>query len=186
VVYVGAWTLAVLVGDRITQEAHDIASILFGTAVLVDDSDLVWVVAVAAVVALAHVFFHRGFVFAAFDPEGARVQGLPVATLDLMSWALVALAVAVTTRALGVLPVFACAGLPALAALAWVPRLRFVLPIAMAIGAASGGLGYLAAFFGELPVGASQAAVALGFFLAAWSSRAGVATLTRSWRLGSG
>lgn len=169
--YLAAWSLAVLVGDRITQEAHDIASILFGTAVLVRGEDLVLVGALGAFVLLMHVWWHRGLTFAAFDPDGARVQGLPVRLLDVAQWVLVALAVSVTTRALGVLPVFALAVLPPMAALMLFDRLRWALPVAALLGALSGGLGYLAAFFFEFPVGASQATVAALAFLACLPAR---------------
>jgi zinc transport system permease protein len=178
-VYAGAWALAVLAGDRISQEAHDIASILFGTAVLVDDADLVLVCAAAAATALVHVLAYRGFVLAAFDPDGARVQGLPVRALDFVSWVLVAMMVALATRALGVLPVFAFSVLPGLAALCLFQRLRYVLAFAIAIGASSGAAGYLAAFFFELPVGASQAAVALAFFLFALVTKLAATSVRR-------
>jgi zinc transport system permease protein len=163
--YLACWALAVLVGDRIVQEAHDIASILFGSAVLVRDVDVYLVGGVAALVFIVQIFAHRGFVFAAFDPTSARVQGIPVRSLDLVSWVLVAITVSVSTRALGVLPVFAFAVLPAMAALALVNRLRWALPVAALLGAVSGGAGYLFAFFYEFPVGASQAAVALALFV---------------------
>jgi zinc transport system permease protein len=163
--YLACWAFAVLVGDRIVQEAHDIASILFGSAVLVRDIDVYLVGGAAALVFAVQLLAHRGFVFAAFDPTSARVQGIPVRTLDLVSLILVAITVSVATRALGVLPVFAFAVLPAMAALALVSRLRWVLPLAALLGAVSGGAGYLFAFFYEFPVGASQAAVALILFV---------------------
>lgn len=165
--YLACWAGAVLVGDRIVQESHDIASILFGTAVLVRDLDLHLVTGAAALVLAVMLVAHRGFTFAAFDPESARVQGLPVRALDFVSWVLVAITVSVATRALGVLPVFAFAVLPAMAALTMVDRLRWVLALAASFGALSGGAGYLFAFFMELPVGASQAFVALLVFLLA-------------------
>lgn len=163
--YITCWAAAVLVGDRIAQEAHEISAILFGSAVLVSESDLYLVAGVGAFVLLIYVVGHRGFVFAAFDRESARVQGMPVRALDLASWVLVALAVSVSTRALGVLPVFAFAVLPAMGALMLSNRLRWVLPMAAIMGAFSGGLGYLFAFFLEFPVGASQTAVAFLLFL---------------------
>ncbi len=164
--YITSWAGAILIGDRIAQEAHEISAILFGTAVLVSTRDLVLVAAVGGGVLLLFLLGHRGFVFAAFDRESARVQGLPVRALDLASWVLIALAVSVTTRALGVLPVFAFAVLPAMSALMLANRLRWVLPLAAAAGAVSGGAGYIVAFFLELPVGASQAIVAFALWLA--------------------
>ncbi|MEZ4227107.1 MAG: metal ABC transporter permease [Polyangiaceae bacterium] len=169
--YLAASAAAVLVGDRITQDAHDITAILFGTAVLVRSEDLRLVLGVGSVVLGLTFFFHRAFLFAGFDPEGARVHRLPVRLLELLLWVLVALTASVTTRAIGALPVFAFAVLPAMAALALVERVRVALVVAAVVGAASGGLGYLFAFFFEFPVGASQALTAtvilLGCLLAA-------------------
>jgi zinc transport system permease protein len=169
--YIGASAAAILIGDRIAQEAHDVAAILFGTAVLVRPADLllVAIVAVAAVVVVAASY--RGLVFVGFDPEGARVNGLPVRAIELTLWLLVAVAVSVTTRAIGALPVFAFAVLPALAALALVQRLGSALLVAALLGAGAGGLGYLSAFFLEFPVGAAQAALAVVWFVLALAAR---------------
>ena len=174
VVYLATWAGAVMVGDRIAQEAHDIASILFGTAVLVQPADLWALIAIAAATLALHLWWQRAIVFAIFDGEGARVQGLPVRLLDLSSWLFTSLAVSIATRALGVLPVFAFAVLPAATGLMLARRLRWVLIIAAVAGALAGGGGYLVAFFHEFPVGASQAASAAGLFLAAllvWAVR---------------
>ena len=165
--YVAASAAALLAGDRITQEAHDISAILFGTAVLVRPLDLGLVAAIGIAVVLALFLSYRGLVFAGFDAEGARVHGLPVQGLELLLWVLVALEVAVTTRALGALPVFALAVLPAMAALGLVERLKSAFFVAAVCGGAAGALGYLFAFFFEFPVGASQAAVATLLFLGA-------------------
>jgi zinc transport system permease protein len=105
--------------------------------------------------------------FALFDPEGARVQGLPVRKLELISWVLLALVVSVATRALGVLPVFAFAVVPAVTGLLSFDRLRWVLFTATTAGALAGAGGYLVAFFLEFPVGACQSAVACTFLATA-------------------
>jgi zinc transport system permease protein len=164
-VFVGASALAVLLGDRIAQEAHDIASILFGTAVLVRPLDLAFVSAGTALSLLAVFFMGRGLTFAGFDPEGARVQGLPVRAIEITFWVLFAFQVSVTTRALGALPVFGFSVLPAAAGLMLASRLRTALGIAIVMGGVSAGLGYLFAFLLELPVGASQTATAALFLL---------------------
>jgi zinc transport system permease protein len=169
--YVAASALAVLAGDRIAQEAHDVAAILFGTAVVVRPLDLRLVAGTGALVVLAVVASYRGLVFAGFDPEGARVQRVPVRRLDWLLWVLVALEVSVATRAIGALPVFAFAVLPAMAALALVERLSRALLVAALLGALAGAAGYLGAFFLELPVGATQAALAALPFLAALAAR---------------
>jgi zinc transport system permease protein len=75
-------------------------------------------------------------------------------------WLCVAAVVAVATRALGALPVFAFAVLPALGSLRLARRLPQALALSALLAAVSGAAGYVAAFLLELPVGASQASVA--------------------------
>ena len=165
--YITAGALVVLVGDRISQEAHEISAIVFGTAVLVRFSDLVLVLVVGGAVTLLHLVAHRGFVFASFDPEGARVQGVPVRALDLALWGSLALMVAVATRALGVLPVFAFAVIPAMTALLLGGAMRVTLVVAAVLGASSALVGYVVAFLWSFPVGATQAGVAAALFVVA-------------------
>lgn len=165
--YITAGALVVLVGDRISQEAHEISAIVFGTAVLVRFSDLVLVLVVGGAITLLHLVAHRGFVFASFDPEGARVQGVPVRALDLALWGSLALMVAVATRALGVLPVFAFAVIPAMTALLLGGAMRVTLVVAAVLGASSALVGYVVAFLWSFPVGATQAGVAAALFVVA-------------------
>jgi zinc transport system permease protein len=171
VAYIAAWSLSVMLGDRISQEAHDIASILFGTAVLVRSADLYALIAVSAAAMVYHLVAHRGIAFALFDPEGARVQQLPVRLLEFSSWLWIATVISVATRALGVLPVFAFAILPATAGLLVFNRLRWVLVTAALLGGLAGAGGYVAAFFLDLPVGACQAALASATLAAIWVAR---------------
>jgi zinc transport system permease protein len=164
-VFLSSGAGAVIVGDRIHQETHDLAAILFGSAVVVQPADLMLVAAAALVLLGVHLLLWRSLVFVAFDPVGASVQGLPVRRLNAFVFLAVGLAVALCTRALGALPVFAFSVLPAMAALALTRDLRAVFAVATVVGAFSGSAGYALSFRAELPVGATQsatAAVALG------------------------
>ena len=146
----------VVLGSRITQEAHDIEAILFGTAVLVRPVDLALVVGVGAVVSLLHAVLHRGLRFASFDAVAARVQGLPVSALQAVVLLSVGAMVGVSARALGALPVFALSTMPALTALLLGARVRSAFLVAAVVGGISGFGGYAAAFFWDLPVGGAQ------------------------------
>ena len=154
---------ALLVGDRISQESHDIHAIIFGTAVLVSKVDLYTVLGVGALVLGLHLWLRRGLVFASFDPDGARVQGLPVGALDFVLLLTIGLMVSVTTRALGAMPVFAFSVLPAMAALSLTRRLGVALLVAAVLGLTAAVGGYLLSFFMSFPVGASQTVVAALF-----------------------
>ncbi len=171
-VFLASGAGAVIVGDKITQEAHDLSAILFGSAVVVQRSDLV-LVSVATIVLLGgHLLAWRALVFSGYDPLGARVQGLPTRTLDGFLYISVGLSVALCTRALGALPVFAFSVLPAMAALVLTSRIGLVFGLAGLFGALAGVGGYAVSFRAELPVGATQTALAALFVGAALVGRA--------------
>jgi zinc transport system permease protein len=174
----------VIVSARIPQEAHDVQSILFGTAVAVSEHDMLELAGTGAFILILQLWWFRGFTFASFDPLAARVQGLPVRLLDVLLLVCIGVMVGESARALGALPAFALSVLPGVAAVQ-LARGPFVVTyvIGALIGAACGVLGYIAAFFLELPVGATQTAlvclVALSATLLAVAVRIGSALLRR-------
>lgn len=160
----------ILVGSRITQEAHDIQAILFGTAVLVTPDDLRIIELTSAALMILQLWWFRGITFASFDPTAARVQGLPVRLLDGALLLSIGVMVGVSARALGSLPVFAMSTLPAIAAVLFTRgRLGVTFAVAAVLGTIAGVGGYLLAFFEDLPVGSAQtitaAAVVAGALL---------------------
>ena len=161
----------ILIEDRIVQEAHDIHSILFGSAVLVRHADLVAVGVTAALVLLLHLWWYRGLVFASFDADAARVQGLPVRFLSAFLLASVGAMAGVSARALGALPVFALATLPATTVLVLGLPLGWAFAVAALLGAVAGASGYLFAYFYEFPVGGSQTLAASAILTAAYLAR---------------
>ncbi len=162
---------AVLVGDRIAQEAHDIQGILFGTAVLVEPLHLYMVAGVGSAILLIHLWWFRGLTFASFDRTGAMVQGLPVRMLDAVLMVSIGLMVGVSARALGALPVFAFSTLSAIAALMLDLRLPWTFLLATLVGGLSGVGGYFFAYFYEFPVGGSQTVLASAMVVLAFLAR---------------
>lgn len=163
---------ALLLGTRITQEAHDVEAILFGSAVVVSALDVWLVLGVGGSILGLLLAWHRGFWFASLDPDAARVRGLPVALLDFVFLLMLAVFVSVTTRALGVLPVFAFSVLPAVAAIAVCRTPLTTGLLALVLGTLAGGGGYLLAFVAAFPVGASQTLLAGLFVVLAFGVRA--------------
>lgn len=161
-VYAFTGGAAVLVGSRITQEAHDIQSILFGIGVLVSPEDLRHIVLASVAVMGLHLWWFRGLSFASFDPVAARAQGLPVRVLDAVMLASLGVMIGVSARALGALPVFALSTMPGAAAvLLGRGRLGLTFGLAAVLGSVAGAGGYLAAFFYALPVGGAQTVTAV-------------------------
>ncbi len=154
-----AGTLAL--ATRIGSGNQEIQAILFGSAVAVLPNDLLTVAIGSIGILGLHVWWRRGFLQVSVDPEAAFVRGLPVRLLEVMLLLSIALAISLFTQILGALPVFAFSVLPAMAALRVSIHVPMALAVAAALGAASGSIGYAFAFVYGLPVGASQALVAL-------------------------
>ena len=155
----------IILGDRITKGAHDIADILFGSAVVVDPRDVYIIPAVALAALIIHIIFFKDFVFVSFDEETARLFKYPVRILNTVILITIAVVVAVATRALGALSVFAFLALPPLTSLFLTERLRLVFVISVIIGTLSATLGYFFSFVLSIPTGASMTVCASVFFI---------------------
>ncbi len=157
----------VILGDRITKGSHDIASILFGSAVVVDPADVYIIPGIALAAAVIQFIYMKDFIFVSFDEESARLFKYPVRALNAGLLIMIAVVAAAATRALGALPVFAFLALPPLAALYITERLRLVFILSAVIGVLSAVLGYFFSFVLSIPTGASMTICACAFFIAA-------------------
>ncbi len=163
--YLLASGIVVIIGNQITRESHDIADILFGSAVVVDPKEVYIVPAVAIGSILIHWRLFKDFIFVSFDPETARLFNYPLRILNTVLLLTVGVVISITTRALGALPVFALAVLPPLTALFLTERLSWVFAFSVLIGILSAAFGYYFSFVLSLPTGASITTCASLFFI---------------------
>lgn len=169
-----ASVVLVLASPRIVQEAHEVGELLFGSAVAVRSQNLQALAAAAVVVAVVHGALFKDFVFVSFDAESARSVGYPVARLHGALNLTIAVAVAMATRALGTLPVFAFLVLPAGAVLLFARRLWQAACLSVLVAVVSAALGYYLSFAYQLPTGPTMAALcALAWLPAALLRRRG-------------
>ncbi len=155
----------IVLGDRIARGAHEVASILFGSAVVVAPMDIYIVPGVAAIAFIIHLVCFKDFIFVSFDVESARLFRYPIRLLNALLLSSIAVVVAVATRALGALPVFALLTLPALTSLYLSERLKLVFLLSVIIGVLSAILGYFFSFILSIPTGASITLCASLFFV---------------------
>ena len=165
IAYLLASALVVVIADGLAAEGHSISDILFGNAVVVGTGQMFVAVIVAAVVLAMHAVFMRPFLFVSFAPQTATAHGVPVRLLDTLLFVTVGVTIAVATKTIGAMPVFAFAVIPAAAALQAFSDMRWVLMCAAAIGAASAFLGYWLSFVAAVPTGPSMALVTVLFFV---------------------
>jgi zinc transport system permease protein len=133
---------------------------VFGNAVAVPLADLVVIAVVALLCAAVHTLFAKELAFASFDAETAQALGMNVPLWDAILFLTIGLAIPVTARALGALPVFAFLTLPAAAALLARARFKAAFLVAGIIGVVAAGGGYVLSWLWELPTGATMVALA--------------------------
>jgi zinc transport system permease protein len=179
VAYLVASALVLVLGSFIRQDLHDLESVLFGSAVLVEPVQVLYVSAAAAVTLAVHAVLYRRFLFASFDPEAAGAAGIPLVRTNLWLYGSIALMVSIATRAIGALPAFGLMILPALAGLAVSRSMRTAFALAIAVGAVSASGGYYLSYVGELPTGAMMVALAGALYAAALVWRRAAALVGR-------
>jgi zinc transport system permease protein len=162
--YLIAGATVLVLGGYVTQELHDVQSVLFGNAVLVDTVQILYVGGAALLVAVVHLLWHRRFLFVSFDPDAAGAAGLRPFRVEVLLYASFALMISIATRAIGALPAFGLMVLPAMTALRLARSLRGAFAWAIAFGVLAAALGYYLSFRIGFPTGAAMVGLAgLGY-----------------------
>jgi manganese/zinc/iron transport system permease protein len=129
-----------------------LATYLFGQAAAVGRSDLYVILAMAVLAGSVVLLMYKELLVVTFDPTFARVQGWPVATIDLLLMTLVALVTIIGLPAVGVVLMAALLIIPPAAARFWTDRMGRMVLVAAGIGATSAILG-TAISAGWIPLG---------------------------------
>src|SRR3954451_25240569 len=166
-VLVGALALGVILASDVFHSGANVETLLFGSLLLIDRTDL-FLAAAATVAGLsATVVLGRRWVATGFDPVTARALGARSAVPDAVLLVLVAAAVVASLDALGALLVSALFILPAATARLWTRTLRSWQLASVALAAIEGTLGLWLAFEANVPPGAAIAVVGGAVFAVA-------------------
>ena len=140
---------------------------LFGSILTVTRQDLVLIGVLGAVSLAVVALLFRPLLAVVVDEEAARVAGLPVGFLNVLTAVLAAVTIAASMRVVGILLIAALMVLPVIAAgrLAW--SMRSTVVLAMAIGLGSVLAGITIAYYADLPPGATTVLVAAAAAVAA-------------------
>jgi len=171
VVFTGAFAAGVIVLAR-QGSPEELDSLLFGSILGVDSSDL-WIGGAAAgAVALACAVLGRRLVLLAFDRPFAAAVGLRPALLDVILLVSLAGALAVALRAIGTLLVLALLVAPAATARMLVRRVWSMLALAPVLAAVSAAIGLELSYHAGAAAGPAACLTALGLFAAAATTKA--------------
>lgn len=111
---------------------------LFGKAAALVGTDLLAFSTIAIVVLITVFFFYKEFKLISFDPQFAKVIGLPIKRLEMILTSITVLAVVTGIQAVGVVLMAAMLITPAAAARFWTNELYKMLILSSIFGAFSG------------------------------------------------
>jgi len=134
---------------------------LFGSILTVSWAEVALVAAVGLAAVAALALFYRALLALAIDDEAARVQGVPVARLEVGLTAVAAATVAIAMPVVGVLLIAALMVLPVMAASRVAGSAAATIGIAMAIGLASVFAGLVFAYEADVAPGGAIVLAAL-------------------------
>lgn len=160
----GSLALAVIIFSLRGVEAEEIEAYLFGNLAWVTPSDFFLLLGIAFVIIMFFIAFYQQIFLATLDEDLARVNGVSVNRLNLSFMILASTVVAAAIKVVGVLLVGALIVLPVMAAFQWRLGFKHTLWLGLVLSECSVVLGFILAFFGGLPSGASIALVALVIF----------------------
>jgi len=164
VFFSGSMALGVVLFSIKRGYQQDFMSYLFGNVLAISTQEL-WILAgFGALVIAAIALAFRRLLFVAFDEEIARAYRQPVDALNAGLLVLLAIAVVIGARVVGVLLIEALLVVPAATAALWARHYKEQLWLATLFAVASGILGLTAAYWLNLAAGATIVLVSVAFF----------------------
>lgn len=171
----GGFAVAVVLISLARGFNTDLFSYLFGAITVVQPVDLWVIFALGLVVLTAVGILHKELFAITFDEEAARVQGVPVETLNMLLTTLVALTVVLAMRIVGILLTSALLVIPTITALRVARNFRHTMWIAVFCSLFAVVAGMTVSFYLDIAAGGAIVLMALLLF--------GIASLTPHSRL---
>ena len=169
--YTGIAT-AIILTSMVRTATTNLLGYLFGSIVTVSRQDVLVIAILAGVVLLILAALYKELVYVSCDEEAARVNGLPVAMLNMLLAVLTALTVSVAMRVVGLLLVSALMIVPVAASLQIARSFRGALCWAVIFAQISVLTGLGASFYFDLAPGGTIVLMGVGVFLIVCAGKA--------------
>jgi ABC-type Mn2+/Zn2+ transport system permease subunit len=172
--YCIAGALSFLLMLRTAEGMEEVRHLVAGEVLGIHAERLGELAAYLVPVVALHLVLHRRFLFVSFDPEMAATLGVRTRLHDVLFHATLAVTVARSVHAAGILFVFAFLVLPAAGAMRVARRTWSVFAVAAGIALVASAAGFLVAADERLdwPIGPTATAAAFVLFLACVAARA--------------
>jgi manganese/iron transport system permease protein len=176
VLFAGMFALGVFLFSRIPNYVGDLFGFLFGEILGIGQGDLLALTTLAVLVLAIVALLWKELLYSTFDPLGAAAAGLPVARLDYVLLAVIALTIVVSLQAVGIILVVAMLVTPPAIGQLLATSFARLVAIAVAVGVAAPVLGLYLSYWLDAATGATIVLVetaVFGLALAAMSLRRG-------------
>lgn len=167
VLFAGTFAFGVFLFSAMRGWSPDLLSFLFGNVLAISAEDLLGLIALGGLVLAVVAIFWKELLYATFDPLGAGAAGLPVARIEYLVLALVALTIVVSLQAVGIILVVAMLVTPAATAQLLTVRFAALMRLAIVIGVGSGVAGLYLSDWLRVASGATIVLVETALFLVA-------------------
>jgi len=167
VLFAGMFALGIFLFSLIPNYVGDLFGFLFGEVLGIGLGDLVALVLLAGAVLAVIAILWKELLYSTFDPLGAAASGLPVARLDYLFLALIAVTIVVSLQAVGIILVVAMLVTPAATAQLLTRSFGRLLLIAALIGVIAPVAGLYLSFWANSASGATIVLVETGLFVVA-------------------
>ena len=133
----------------------NLMSFLFGSILSVGIADVYIMLALTLITGLFFLIFYRPILYSAFDAEFSTINGMRVAFFRYAMAILVALAIVVSIRAMGIILVLSLFTIPQTTAMLYTHQFRKIVGLAIVFGLIGSILGLFAAYAMNIPSGAT-------------------------------
>jgi manganese/iron transport system permease protein len=164
VLFAGMFALGVFLFSTIPNYVGDLFGFLFGDVLGIGLSDLISLALLAGVVLALVLLLWKELLYATFDPLGAAASGLPVARLDYLLLALIAMTIVISLQSVGIILVVAMLVTPAATAQIISKSFGRLVLIAAAIGVVCPVVGLYGSFWLNSASGATIVLVETAVF----------------------
>jgi zinc transport system permease protein len=140
----------------------NLMSFLFGNILSVGAAELYFLLGFCIFTALFFIIYYRPLLYTAFDPEFSQIMGLPVMFFRFTMSVIIALAIVISIRSVGIILVLSLFTIPQITAMLFTRNFSAIIPLAALWGITASLAGLITSYFADIPSGA-----AIIFFLTA-------------------
>ena len=165
ILFVAMFSLGILIMSRRSSYTPDLFSFVFGNILGVSNADLLGALLMAVAVLLFVWAFYRELLFVAYDPAMAAASGVRATPLQYALLVMIAVAVVVALKAIGIVLVNAMLIVPAATAGLVVHRMSMIMLVGAGVGLAASVVGLHVSFYAGVSASPAIVLTASGMFL---------------------